>query len=127
MTLINLGKLLDAVNSRIAQTLDRDHTIGHGYFTGIKDATDPLASLAEVFRKKVIPQLQEYFFNAPERILQILGKSFVQRVRPDYQLFGPDEDQEAATWVIGVPLTDTDDNREAAERAFMSLYTSDGN
>ena len=112
---------------RIAQTFDRDHTVGHGYFTGIKDATDPLASLVEVFRKKVIPQLQEYFFNAPERILQILGKFFVQRVPPEYQLFRPDEDPEAATWVIGVPPIDTEENREAAERAFMSLYTYDGN
>jgi len=123
---VDLGKLLDAVNSRIAQILDRDHTIGHGYFTGIKDATDPLASLAEVFRKKVIPQLQEYFFNAPERILQILGKVFVQRARPEYQLFGSTQDQESETWAIGVPPTDSDENRETAERAFMSLYTSDG-
>lgn len=76
---INLDMLLTVLNERIAVLYDRDHTIGHAFFLGI--AT--LAELDLVFRRKVLPLLQEYFYenlSNVRRILNDLGEGdFVRR------------------------------------------------
>jgi uncharacterized protein YihD (DUF1040 family) len=66
---INLQRLLAKVNERIEFLLDRDHTIGHSYFIRVKSKND----LCEVFRDKIIPLLQEYFYNDWEKIQLVLG------------------------------------------------------
>jgi len=118
---VDLKKLLDALNARIEQVLDLDHTIGHGYFTGIKDADDPLAALAEIFRRKIIPQLREYLYGAPEKLHRILGPAFVSKVPNVYHLFG-DDDEPLETWTVNVPAAIAGDGREKAEKAFRLLY-----
>ncbi|NOV23409.1 hypothetical protein E5S69_07625 [Cupriavidus necator] len=56
---VDLKALMRKLNQRIAYLFDRDHTIGHAYFTGIKSFRD----LDDRLRFKVIPLLQEYFFD----------------------------------------------------------------
>ncbi|EGK8075646.1 AAA domain-containing protein [Campylobacter lari] len=56
---INLQELLKAINTRIEYLLDREKTIGHAFFIGVKDLND----LKNVFQNKIIPLLQEYFYN----------------------------------------------------------------
>ncbi|QOR01402.1 McrB family protein [Campylobacter sp. 2014D-0216] len=56
---VNLKKLLEAINTRIEYLLDREKTIGHAFFIGI----DNLEKLKKVFQNKIIPLLQEYFYN----------------------------------------------------------------
>ncbi|WP_348519169.1 AAA family ATPase [Campylobacter sp. CCS1377] len=56
---INLQELLQAINTRIEYLLDREKTIGHAFFIGI----DSLEKLKNVFQNKIIPLLQEYFYN----------------------------------------------------------------
>lgn len=56
---IDLQELLKAINTRIEYLLDREKTIGHAFFMGIKDLND----LKNVFQNKIIPLLQEYFYN----------------------------------------------------------------
>lgn len=122
---VDLQRLLDAINERLTITLDRDHTIGHAYFTGIKDSADPLEALAETFRRKIIPQLQEYFYGAPKRLRAILGEKFVVKKECSHNLFGdtgqPD-DGDPFVWIMCVPPTNTDEERTAAEKAFIGLY-----
>ena len=65
---INLKALMQNINQRIAYLFDRDHTIGHAYFTGIKSFRD----LEDRLRFKVIPLLQEYFFDDWSKIRLIL-------------------------------------------------------
>ncbi|HEF3183086.1 TPA: McrB family protein [Campylobacter jejuni] len=56
---INLQELLKAINTRIEYLLDREKTIGHAFFIGVENLND----LKKVFKNKIIPLLQEYFYN----------------------------------------------------------------
>ncbi|EAH8788924.1 AAA family ATPase [Campylobacter jejuni] len=56
---VDLQKLLKAINTRIEYLLDREKTIGHAFFIGVKNLED----LKKVFQNKIIPLLQEYFYN----------------------------------------------------------------
>ncbi|NEN25356.1 AAA domain-containing protein [Cryomorpha ignava] len=71
----NLDEVLQTINERIEFLLDRDHTIGHSYFMNLQSGDTE--GLKEVFKNKVIPLLQEYFYHDYEKIALILGSSFV--------------------------------------------------
>jgi len=66
---INLKLLLQKLNERIEFLLDKDHLLGHAYFLDVKTKND----LCGVFRNKIIPLLEEYFFGNYEKIQQVLG------------------------------------------------------
>jgi 5-methylcytosine-specific restriction protein B len=66
---VNLQKLLKTINQRIEYLYDRDHTIGHAYFMGIKTLTE----LNHAFANKIIPLLQEYFYDDWEKIRLVLA------------------------------------------------------
>jgi 5-methylcytosine-specific restriction protein B len=66
---ISLQSLLRTINERITLLLDRDHTIGHSYFMNLNDKND----LAKAFKNKIIPLLQEYFYNDWYKIQLVLG------------------------------------------------------
>lgn len=71
---INLQNILETINLRIEVLLDRDHTIGHSYFLNVKSKND----LYFVFKNKVIPLLQEYFYGDYSKIGLVLGSGFVK-------------------------------------------------
>lgn len=69
---VNVADMLDIINDRIIFLYDREHTIGHAFFTSLKD--DPsVKNLAEIFEKSIIPLLQEYFYEDYEKIQLVLG------------------------------------------------------
>ncbi|QGY33172.1 AAA family ATPase [Pantoea cypripedii] len=75
---VNVGELLTVMNQRIEILLDRDHTLGHAYFWPLKNvkSEDEKCNLAaEIFEKRIIPLLQEYFFADWERIGWVLNDS----------------------------------------------------
>lgn len=61
---INVQKLLSKINDRIEYLYDRDHLIGHAYFIGVITMND----LKDTFQNKIIPLLQEYFYDDWEKI-----------------------------------------------------------
>jgi 5-methylcytosine-specific restriction endonuclease McrBC GTP-binding regulatory subunit McrB len=69
---INLQVLLSTINKRLRILKDNDHTIGHAWLMGIEN----LEQLKAVFEKKIIPLLQEYFYNDYEKLGLVLGNSF---------------------------------------------------
>jgi len=68
---VDLELMLAAINSRIELLYDREHTIGHSFFMGL-NSKSPIGDLAGVFKKNIIPLLQEYFFDDWERIHWVL-------------------------------------------------------
>jgi len=70
---LNVEKLLQVMNRRIEYLYDREHTIGHAFFTKLKYKTPNVKDLEEIFKKSVIPLLQEYFYEDYEKIQLVLG------------------------------------------------------
>ncbi len=66
---VNLQELLKAINTRIEYLLDREKTIGHAFFIGVENLED----LKKVFQNKIIPLLQEYFYNDYTLISAVLN------------------------------------------------------
>ncbi len=69
---INLIKLLKSINERIDLLYDREHLIGHSFFMKLSNEST-LEEVAAVFKKNIIPLLQEYFFDDWERIHLVLA------------------------------------------------------
>lgn len=65
---VDLGQLLRVINGKIEAMIDRDHQIGHSYFIGLESAED----LRKVWYDRIIPLLQEYFYNDWERLRIVL-------------------------------------------------------
>ena len=65
---IDLRQLLESMNRRIRFLLDREHMIGHSYFMDI----EVFADLRRVLTCKVLPLLQEYFYEDWSRIQLVL-------------------------------------------------------
>lgn len=84
---INLKDVLETINNRIEVLIDRDHTIGHSYFMGLECEENIEEATKAVFKDKVIPLLQEYFFNDYGKIQLVLGESFVSKKLDSKNLF----------------------------------------
>ncbi|OSQ26402.1 hypothetical protein CCON61_00260 [Campylobacter concisus] len=83
---INIGKMLKMINERIEYLYDRDHTIGHAYFMSLKGGTD-IEELASIFKNKILPLLQEYFYDDWEKIRLVLGDNgFIKEKEKDRKL-----------------------------------------
>ncbi|WP_298444460.1 AAA family ATPase [uncultured Ferrimonas sp.] len=66
---VDLEKLLIALNKRIEILYDREHTLGHAFFINVTS----FAVLVSVFKNKVIPLLEEYFFEDWDKIRLVLA------------------------------------------------------
>lgn len=95
---VDCSMLLTKMNERITALIDREHQIGHTYLLSV----DTIEELAESFKHRIFPLLQEYFFDDWSKIRMVLGSSnFVTRRR-----------------IEGLDLTsyDDDDSQEIFER-----------
>lgn len=73
---IDVRQLLQRMNERIEALYDRDHGIGHAYLTGLMSVDDGQArfqALAATFRNRIVPLLEEYFFEDWRKIRLVLA------------------------------------------------------
>ena len=111
---IDVAKLLEVMNKRIKVLLDRDHCIGHAYFTELKPTSEKAAAtvqeLMQIFEKKIIPLLQEYFFDDWSKIKLVLGNNgMIKTEKLEKSLFPSMDDQlisnlESRNWEINQDL-----------------------
>ncbi len=71
---LDVVRMLNTINDRITLLYDREHTIGHAYFTKLAGAgNQSVEILQSIFETTVIPLLQEYFYEDYEKIQFVLG------------------------------------------------------
>ena len=66
---VNIGVMLKTI---IEYLYDREHTIGHAVFLELKENNN-INKLENIFKKSVIPLLQEYFYEDYDKIRLVLG------------------------------------------------------
>lgn len=87
--------ILQAINDRIRALLGQDRQIGHSYFYDIEaSAADESIQILKALANKIIPLLQEYFYNDVEKIRFVLGE---KDRTPDKQQSFYVEDERATT------------------------------
>mgnify|MGYP004555882441 CR=1 FL=1 len=101
--IIDVQKLLEIINQRIEVLYDREHTIGHAYFCGLKENAT-LDGLKNIFKKSVLPLLQEYFFDDYEKIAMVLGDN--QKRNRNYKFIVEDNGKDIHTLFGKEPETD---------------------
>jgi len=74
--IIDIPRMLSAINQRVEALYDRDHCIGHAYFTPlakVPDGDERLVALQQVFSARILPLLEEYFFEDWQKIRLVLA------------------------------------------------------
>ena len=124
--IVEIDKMLDAINKRIEILYDREHMIGHAYFMKLKD-DNTLENLKEIFLNRIIPLLQEYFYDDYERIQLVLGDND----KEDAYKFIEDKDVKFREFFKGQPVDDVYDekkiyriNKEAFDEiiSYLKIY-----
>ncbi|KAF0128489.1 MAG: ATPase [Bacteroidetes bacterium] len=69
---INLPEILRILNTRLSILKDNDHTIGHAWLWDVSNVDE----LKIVYSDKILPLLQEYFYNDYEKLGLVLGDAF---------------------------------------------------
>lgn len=111
---VNLKLLLKKLNDRLTVLKDRDHTIGHAWLWN----TTTIDSLRLAFKDKIIPLLQEFFYNDYEKLGLLLGDRFIQtEVTVNNNLF--------ATFERGSGLRNQYANKVVYKITEPSTWTSD--
>ena len=113
---INIGEMLKTINECIEYLYDRDHTIGHAYFMGVTD----MGALANVFKNKILPLLQEYFYDDWEKIRLVLGDSqFIKEKKSAKALFKSGTD-----YINDKILYETDKEAFYDKQNYLKIYNS---
>lgn len=118
---LNVADMLEKINQRIEYLYDREHTIGHAFFTGLKDEPT-VDKLAGIFKKSVIPLLQEYFYEDYSKIMLVLGDN--DKDNPDHRFI-----QATETKVNSIFKGDTSDidlpdySYKIQEKAFSNIMS----
>lgn len=134
---INLPRLLQTLNDRIQVLYDSEHTLGHAFFIPVVQAKEneelAFERLKRIMRNKVLPLLEEYFYNDWQKIRMVLGDNqkdeqlqFIREVKDQKQfadlfgISGTDDLQEIGTRFL---LAGEDDDIWNNPLAWQQIYT----
>ncbi|PKG38324.1 McrB family protein [Psychromonas sp. Urea-02u-13] len=138
---INLTELLTTLNKRIEVLHDREHTLGHAFLFPAYNAmvagneNEAFIELQSAFQNKIIPLLEEYFYDDWNKISLVLGDNqrikpsdlkFVQEQKIEYNdLFGGDYQSDE----FGQPekqyaLAEFSDSVWSNNQAYQAIYAT---
>lgn len=141
---IDLAKLLEQMNQRIEVLFDREHMLGHAFFIPVVELisankhSQALSELKQVFKNKILPLLQEYFFEDWNRIRLVLGDSnksdsncLVKITEQSYnEIFGSDHrlgNFDTASKTYQIASFDKDDNEDGSiwdkPETYQAIYS----
>jgi len=69
---VQIDRLLTVMNERIEVLMGRDYMLGHAYFLSLKKEPT-IEVLTGIFRDKILPLLQEYFYEDWQKIAWVLN------------------------------------------------------
>lgn len=136
---IDLVKLFDSINERIEHFLGKDQCIGHAYFLELQNSLSPKRALLSIFMQKIIPLLEEYFYNDYERIRLVLGDDNPQKRENDHCFFILNKsqnpfftesdlvDEEKNVYSINQQFTNDLQEEAIDETIFTLMYVADEN
>ncbi|MBZ9610835.1 McrB family protein [Rheinheimera maricola] len=133
---VDLVKLLDTLNERIAALYDREHMLGHAFFmpvvTAIKAGEQQaLTELAKCFQTKIIPLMAEYFFESWQKIRLVLADNrkeksmqLIKKEKVEFSdLFGDTDDEESFDRGVDTfNLTKFDDVLWHSPATYINMY-----
>ncbi|WP_438334716.1 McrB family protein [Edwardsiella tarda] len=133
---INLQQLLSTLNARIAALYDREHTLGHAFFFPAYhaaqhgDHAQAFQALKAAFQTKILPLLQEYFYDDWSKIRLVLGDNqkpealqFIHQQKVDYlALFGRDYQADDVTTEQQYVLMDNSAAVWDNALAYLAIY-----
>ena len=92
---IEISEMLSKMNKRIEVLYDREHSIGHAFFMPLQkeelDKEKQWELLKDIFTNKIIPLLEEYFFEDWKKIRQVLGDN---KKKDEHQFIRPNKEGE---------------------------------
>jgi 5-methylcytosine-specific restriction endonuclease McrBC GTP-binding regulatory subunit McrB len=121
---VNIQEILKNINKRLEILIDKDHQIGHAWFWNI----NTVEGLKKVFADKILPLLQEYFYNDYDKLSLVLGPKFFnspQKVkREDFAQFdtGWNEVKELIAEYNGQTILKLIDVDQLSKKHFQSIY-----
>ena len=78
---INLKDVLEKINAKIRKDAGRERQIGHSYFMKNDEAISEIVLLRDRFENKIIPLIQDYFYEDMNKVNKILGDSFIDKTK----------------------------------------------
>ena len=132
---IDVARMLETMNRRIELLYDRDHCIGHAYFAQLAkiDPKQRLDALAEIFQARIVPLLEEYFFDDWRKIRLVLGDNQKQQTEHHFilelsqneelisELFGDAGDLES---LLSQPRFEVQKQAFREVEAYLGIYRS---
>lgn len=136
---IDLERMLATMNKRIEVLYDREHTLGHAFFMPVKalvlanEIDDAFDELKSVFKNKIIPLLEEYFFEDWNKIRLVLGDNqkdeslrFITENKQSYDdIFGSNhglDSYETESTTYALASFDCDDSVWNDPKAYIGIY-----
>ncbi len=89
-----MQQVLAELNRRLTLSRDREHRIGHAYFVRVSTPEE----FDHLFERKIIPLLQEFFFNDWDGLRAVLGESKLKQGRFIRALSGDDGSRARTRW-----------------------------
>lgn len=116
---LNLQTLLMVMNERLRALLSKDHAIGHAWLINVYSLTD----LQLAFKNKILPLLQEFFYNDYAKIGLVLGRAFVRPAKFNQSVFATfnGSDELSGEYVDKV-IYEMEDPMEVEMDGYKSIY-----